>query len=73
LHGDDIKGTGATAGREFSQWERDMRVDYVVQSGPLKGFGTTLRHGSYRADGDLNNSTNTDQTRLIFNYTYAFK
>ncbi|SQF94120.1 OprD family outer membrane porin [Paucimonas lemoignei] len=73
LHGDDIKGTGVVAGREFSQWERDMRVDYVIQNGPLKGFGTTLRHGSYRADAGLNGATDTDQTRLIFNYTYAFK
>jgi hypothetical protein len=72
LHGDDIKGVGATAGREFSEWERDMRVDYVIQSGPLKGFGTTLRHGTYRGDNDLAGSTNTDQTRLIFNYTYNF-
>ncbi|HEX8542970.1 MAG TPA: OprD family outer membrane porin [Pseudomonas sp.] len=73
LHAEDIKGVGATAGREFSEWERDMRVDYVIQSGPLKGFGTTLRHGTYRGDADLASSTNTDQTRLIFNYTYAFK
>jgi len=75
LHADDIKGARGTPafGREFSEWERDVRVDYVVQSGPLKGFGTTLRHGTYRADDDLNNSTNTDQLRLIFNYTYAFK
>jgi len=73
LHAEDIKGTGAGAGREFSEWERDVRVDYVIQSGPLKGFGTTVRHGSYRADADLNSSSNTDQTRVIFNYTYAFK
>ncbi|WP_341522257.1 OprD family porin [Pseudomonas sp. G.S.17] len=75
LHGDDIKGVASnrTLGREFSEWERDMRVDYVIQSGPLKGFGTTVRHGSYRGDADLAGSTNTDQTRVIFNYTYAFK
>jgi hypothetical protein len=73
IHGEDIKGTGRTAGREFTEWERDMRVDYVIQSGPLKGFGTTVRHGSYRGDADLAGSTNTDQTRVIFNYTYAFK
>jgi hypothetical protein len=74
LHGDDIKGRQGTvnAGREFSEWERDMRVDYVIQSGPLKGFGTTVRHGTYRADSALLNSTNTDQTRVIFNYTYNF-
>lgn len=74
LHGDDIKGRTGTsaAGREFSEWERDMRVDYVIQSGPLKGFGTTVRHGTYRANDGLNNSTNADQTRVIFNYTYNF-
>ncbi|WP_024646366.1 OprD family porin [Pseudomonas syringae] len=73
LNADDIRGnTAATRNNEYSEWETDMRVDYVIQSGPMKGFGTTLRHGTYRADGDLNNSTNTDQTRLIFNYTYNF-
>ncbi|BAP42735.1 OprD family porin [Pseudomonas sp. 21LCFQ02] len=71
LHGDDIKGTGANAGREFSEWERDMRVDYVIQSGPLKGFGTTVRHASFRSETGLN-TTDTDQTRVIFNYTYNF-
>jgi hypothetical protein len=69
LHAEDIKGTGANVGREFSEWERDLRVDYVIQSGPLKGFGTTIRQGTFRSDV----ATNTDQTRLIFNYTYAFK
>lgn len=74
LHADDIKGRENTVneGREFSEWERDMRVDYVIQSGPLKGFGTTVRHGTYRGDNDLLGSANTDQTRLIFNYTYNF-
>lgn len=74
LHGDDIRGnTNATRNNDYSQWERDMRIDYVIQSGVLKGFGTTLRHGSYRADAGLNNANDTDQTRIIFNYTYAFK
>ncbi len=75
LRGDDIKGARNTTafGNEYSEWERDMRIDYVVQSGPLKGFGTTVRHGTYRADEGLNNASNADQTRLIFNYTYAFK
>jgi hypothetical protein len=42
----------------------------VVPSGPLKGFGTTLRHGIYRGGGSP--IVDTNQTRLIFNYTYAF-
>ena len=68
LHGDDIKS--ATGGSDTSEWERDMRLDYVVQQGPLKGFGTTLRHGSYR--GSSTGLADRDQTRLIFNYTYNF-
>ena len=47
-----------------------MRLDYVVQQGPLKGFGTTLRHGTYR--GSSTGIADQDQTRLIFNYTYNF-
>jgi hypothetical protein len=42
----------------------------VIQTGPLKGFGTTLRHGTYRSDGS--GLADTDQTRLIFNYSYTF-
>ncbi|AHL36534.1 porin [Pseudomonas brassicacearum] len=68
LHGDDIKS--ATGGSDSSEWERDMRLDYVVQQGPLKGFGTTLRHGTYRGSGT--GIASQDQTRLIFNYTYNF-
>lgn len=68
LHGDDIKSS--SGGSDSSEWERDMRLDYVVQQGPLKGFGTTVRHGSYRGSGT--GLVDRDQTRLIFNYTYNF-
>ncbi|MDD0998379.1 OprD family porin [Pseudomonas sp. TNT2022 ID1044] len=61
----DIKG-----GSDHSEWERDARVDYVIPNGPLKGFGTTLRHGTYR--GDNSAIADQDQTRLIFNYSYSF-
>ncbi|MBX8552516.1 OprD family porin [Pseudomonas cichorii] len=71
LSGRDIKDANPTVNTEHSEWERDMRVDYVIQSGPLKGFGTTVRHGTFR--GDSTSTADTDQTRLIFNYTYAFK
>ncbi|MEE4679864.1 OprD family porin [Pseudomonas alliivorans] len=69
LSGDDIRDVNR-ARDSHSEWERDMRVDYVIQSGPLKGFGTTLRHGTFR--GDSTTTADTDQTRLIFNYTYNF-
>jgi len=70
LHGEDIKSRTAGGG-DSSEWERDMRLDYVVQQGALKGFGTTLRHGSYRGTGSMSGD-DRDQTRLIFNYTYNF-
>jgi len=68
LRGEDIKATNGV-GKDQTEWERDLRVDYVIQTGALKGFGTTLRHGTYR--GDTNISAQ-DQTRVIFNYTYSF-
>ena len=81
LKGTNIKATsGASGVGDSSEWERDMRIDYVFQDGPLKGFGATLRRANYRADFDNHGTAaqNTriadqDQTRLIFNYTYAFK
>jgi hypothetical protein len=55
-----------------SEHETDLRVDYVVQSGPLKGFGTTLRQGYYNSDQKAGTGAKQNQTRLIFNYTYNF-
>ncbi|WP_077044831.1 OprD family outer membrane porin [Pseudomonas sp. KK4] len=68
LRGEDIKNP--RGGRDLSEWERDLRIDYNILHGPLKGFSTTLRHGTYRSDNT--GIPNTDQTRLIFNYSYAF-
>ncbi|MEJ5057427.1 MULTISPECIES: OprD family outer membrane porin [unclassified Pseudomonas] len=67
LYGQDIK-TVSGNGKDLNEREVDARVDYVIQTGVLKGFGTTLRHGTYRG----NASPDEDQTRLIFNYTYSF-
>ena len=69
LRGDDIKAATGN-GPDGTEWERDLRVDYVIQQGALKGFGTTLRHGVYR--GSDTGIASQDQTRLIFNYTYSF-
>jgi hypothetical protein len=69
LRGDDIKDA-KLRGVDHSEWERDVRLDYVIQTGYLKGFGTTLSNGSYRGDGTA--IASQDQTRLIFNYTYSF-
>jgi len=72
LHGTDIKAVATAADQSHSsEWERDMRIDYVFQDGFLKGFGATVRRANYR--GDAPGIANQDQTRVIFNYTYAFK
>lgn len=76
IKGTDIRSNSAvTADKTFGEWERDFRLDYVVQTGYLKGFGTTFRTGSYHVSDHLGNIGSTragDQTRLIFNYTYSF-
>ncbi|HKS12997.1 MAG TPA: OprD family porin [Pseudomonas sp.] len=69
LRGDDVRNTNGNG--TYSEWERDARIDYVIQEGPLKGLGTSLRHGVYRGSGG-NSLADQDQTRLIFNYTYNF-
>lgn len=68
LDGKDIKSAVA-GGPDQKENETDFRLDYVVQAGPLKGFGTTLRTGTYH--GKNTGTADQDQTRLIFNYTYA--
>ena len=69
LRGDDVRyksGNGT-----YDEWERDARVDYVIQEGTFKGLGASLRHGVYRGEGS-ESARDQDQTRLIFNYTYNF-
>jgi hypothetical protein len=74
IKGDDIKSSVVTSNKSFSEWERDTRIDYVVPDGWLKGFGTTLRTGSYHVSDHVGNGTlrSADQTRLFFTYTYSF-
>jgi hypothetical protein len=67
LSGDNIKDI--QGGSDHTEWERDLRIDYVIPTGPMKGLGTTLRHGTYR--GDNSALPDQDQTRLIFNYSYS--
>jgi len=53
------------AGHDHKEWERDLRVDYVVQSGPLKGVGLTWRSAMARG----NDARDRDDNRLIVNYS----
>ncbi|MEW9901435.1 OprD family porin [Pseudomonas putida] len=68
LRGDDIRNQSGNG--TYNEWERDARIDYVLQQGALKGLGFSLRQGVYRGSGE--SSADQDQTRFIVNYTYAF-
>ncbi len=67
LDGSDIKSNVA-GGPDQKENEADFRLDYVVQAGPLKG-SVLPRTGTYH--GKNTGTADQDQTRLIFNYTYA--
>ena len=63
-----FNGQGINAkGKDNSEWERDLRVDYVLQGGPLKGLGLTLRHASLRG----NDTTDQDEAMAILNYSIS--
>lgn len=64
-----LKGTGIKAQNagDQSEWERDMTLDYVLQSGSLKGLGFSLRNGKSNTDA----GRNVDQNRFIVNYTLS--
>ncbi|VVO28027.1 OprD family porin [Pseudomonas fluorescens] len=65
-----LRGDGfEVAGSNAQEWERDLDVSYIIQSGPLKNLGMRWRNAMVRSDalGDL------DENRLILSYTYAFK
>ncbi|MBD1552460.1 OprD family porin [Pseudomonas typographi] len=65
-----LRGDGfEVAGSNAKEWERDLDVSYVIQSGPLKNVGMRWRNAMVRSDaaGDL------DENRLILSYTIAFK
>jgi len=64
LKGTDIKAWNAD---DQSEWERDMTLDYVIQSGMLKGLGFTVRNATTNTDA----GRNVDQNRFIINYTLS--
>jgi len=58
------------AGREANEWERDLDISYVVQSGPLKNFAIRWRNASVRSESALGK---LDENRLILSYMIPFK
>ena len=70
LHGDNIdtvNARGAEAANGASEWERDLSVGYVVQSGALKNLGVAWKNASWRTD--LPNTRSQDENRLIVSYS----
>jgi hypothetical protein len=61
LSGDNID----SAAGDRKEWERDLRIDYALQSGPLKGVGISWRNASLRG----NASSDLDENRLILSYS----
>lgn len=70
LHGDDID-TVNSSGRQLangaSEWERDVTVGYVVQSGALKNLGLMWKNATWRTD--LPSTRSQDENRLIVSYS----
>lgn len=64
VQGDNVKTTGNFEGRE---WERDLDIGYVVQSGPLKNVSVLFRNAAVRS----NYRSDVNENRLILNYTLA--
>lgn len=50
---------------DIGEWERNLRLDYVVQSGALKGLAFAWLNASLRSDV----TTAIDENRLIVRYT----
>ena len=61
LKGDNID----SANGDLKEWERDFRLDYTLQDGPLKGLGVSWRNATQRG----NFTTDSDENRLILSYT----
>jgi len=61
LSGDNIQA----AGGEQKEWERDFRLDYALQDGPLKGLAFSWRNASLRG----NAAADQDENRLIVSYS----
>ncbi len=62
LSGDDIR---TTSGDTQKEWERDIALDYVIQSGAFKSVGFGWRNGKSNSEA----SRDQDQNRLIVSYS----
>ncbi|WP_339542946.1 OprD family porin [Pseudomonas sp. JAI120] len=66
VQGRSIEAGAVTDGHE---WERDMDIAYVIQSGPLKDLSLRWRNVSFRSGNGL--TTDLDENRVILGYQIA--
>lgn len=62
LSGNNIK---TASGSDQKEWERDITLDYVLQSGVLKGVGFGWRNGKSNSEA----ARDQDQNRVIVSYS----
>ena len=62
LSGDNIDSVTG----EQKEWERDFRLDYVLQEGALKGLGVSWRNATLRGN---TSAADQDENRLILSYS----
>ena len=62
LSGDNIE---TSSGDNQKEWERDIFLDYVIQSGALKGVGFGWRNGKSNSEA----ARDQDQNRLFVSYS----
>ncbi|HEY1026786.1 MAG TPA: OprD family porin [Pseudomonas sp.] len=60
---DDARVAGSS--ERGGEWERDIELKYVVQSGPLKDLYVRLRNASFRSDF----ARDADENRVIVGYS----
>ncbi|SFQ34453.1 outer membrane porin, OprD family [Geopseudomonas sagittaria] len=63
VKGDNAEVAGSSA--EGREWERDLELKYVVQSGPLKDLYVRLRNASFRSSF----ASDADENRVIVGYS----
>ncbi|WJN48865.1 OprD family porin [Pseudomonas asiatica] len=64
ISGDNVLVGSSNSGKE---WERNMDIGYVIQSGPLRNVGIKWRNATVRS----NFGNDLDENRLILSYSLA--
>ncbi|MEF2082366.1 OprD family porin [Pseudomonas aeruginosa] len=68
--GRHVQGAGFKVGNESArEWERDLELAYVIQSGFAKNLAVRWRNITYRGS----RTVDVNENRLIFSYTYTFR